>query len=60
MVERNTDPTPVPSLRNGTGRHPDGDTVPHHPRPAPTRRERRLFWAIMAVVALAIVIGALR
>ncbi|HEY9415004.1 MAG TPA: hypothetical protein VIQ30_09625 [Pseudonocardia sp.] len=62
MVERITGPTPVPSLRNCTGRLTDGDTVPqpHRPGPAPTRHEWRVFWLALAVVVLGVLIGVLR
>ncbi len=43
------------------GRVPDGRDVPVPPRPAPpTRYHRRVFWAVVVIVALAVLYGALR
>ena len=62
MIERITDPHRPVSLRNGTGRIPDGREVPQPPRPAPApnRYEWRVFWLTLAVVALGVLIGVLR
>lgn len=62
MVERSTGPTPVPSLRNCTGRHPDGDTVPQPPRHARQgmSRSERIGWTLAGVIVLILlVVGTL-
>ena len=62
MVERITGPTPVPSLRNCTGRLTDGDTVPqpHRPEPAPTRRQLVWGWLCAGLVLALMAVGVLR
>lgn len=64
MVERPwTDPLPpAHPVPYGRPRQPDGDRVPHRPRP-PVRAswyERVRVIAVLAVAVLAVVIGALR
>ncbi|MGC1212631.1 MAG: hypothetical protein WA890_15330, partial [Micromonospora sp.] len=63
MVERRTGPTPQPSLRNCTGRIPDGHTVkrPRHATRQPLSIEQMLPGLTVAgMVLVLLVLGVLR
>lgn len=57
---------PHPTVRpvpGGRPPHPDGDTIPHPPRPAAppaTRRQQAYAVLVVALVAAAVLIGVLR
>ncbi|XTZ18212.1 hypothetical protein ACQSSU_12965 [Micromonospora echinospora] len=57
------DPIRVTPAPDGRPPHPDGDTVPHPPRPAQppvSRRQYAYGLLCVALVAAAILIGVLR